>query len=52
MKACLCLAILVFGALPQDSKEDPKKAADLLREALGQAKEGKKRVFLTFGSPG
>jgi hypothetical protein len=52
MKAALGLAFLLLGAVPQDSKDDPKKAADLLKEALGQAKEGNKRVFLTFGSPG
>ena len=32
--------------------QDDKKAEDLFKDALGQAKEAKKKVFLTFGSPG
>ena len=33
-------------------QDEPKKAGDLLKEALKSAKEGKKRVLLTFGGPG
>lgn len=29
-----------------------KTAKDLLQDSLAQAKEGKKRVLLTFGAPG
>ena len=32
--------------------QDPKKAEDLFKDALAQAKDSKKKVFLTFGSPG
>ena len=32
--------------------QDAKKAEDLFKEALAQAKDSKKKVFLTFGSPG
>jgi hypothetical protein len=32
--------------------QEGKKAEDLFKEALGQAKDAKKKVFLTFGSPG
>jgi len=34
------------------SLQDSKKAEDLYKDALAQAKESKKKVFLTFGSPG
>ena len=48
MKLVAIALLLAVGAAPQD----PKKADDLFREALATAKESKKKVFLTFGSPG
>ena len=32
--------------------QDARKADDLFKDALAQAKESKRKVFLTFGSPG
>jgi hypothetical protein len=51
MKILLSFVLLSLPAAGQD-KEEPKTAQDLLKEALATAKEGKKRVLLTFGSPG
>ena len=51
MKILLSLAILSLVPA-QDRKEESKSAKDLLGEALQRAKEGKKRVLLTFGAPG
>jgi hypothetical protein len=44
----VAVALLVAAPLLQESK----KAEELLRDALAQAKESKKKVFLTIGSPG
>jgi len=41
---------LLLAASP--ALQDSKKAEDLYKDALAQAKESKKKVFLTFGSPG
>jgi len=51
MKLLIAMALFCapFSTLGQD---EPKKAGDLLKEALKSAKEGKKRVLLTFGGPG
>ena len=51
MKLLLALAIgCLPGAAAATAQE--KTANDLLQESLKQAKEGKKRVLLTFGAPG
>jgi len=54
MKLFISLALVVAPVLAhaQDKKDEPKKAEELLKDALAQAKEGKKRVLLSFGSPG
>jgi hypothetical protein len=44
----LLVVALVLAWAPQETK----KAEDLFKDALSQAKESKKKVFLTFGSPG
>ncbi len=41
------LIALFLAVAPQE-----KTAQDLLKQAVQQAKEGKKRVLLTFGAPG
>lgn len=41
------IAILLVALLAQE-----KSAEDQFKSALASAKESKKRVFLTFGSPG
>jgi hypothetical protein len=41
---------LLLAAIPL--AQEGKNAEDLLKDALAQAKESKKKVFLTFGSPG
>jgi hypothetical protein len=49
---------LLFAARPGAGSafspvlQDTAKAEDLLKDALARAKESKKKVFLTFGSPG
>jgi hypothetical protein len=43
----IALLTVVSGAL-----QDSKNAEDLFKDALTKAKESKKKVFLTFGSPG
>jgi len=48
MKLVAVALLLALNPVPQDSK----KAEDLFKDALAQAKESKKKVFLTFGSPG
>ena len=45
------LAIALLRVLSPAAQEG-KKAEDLLKDALAQAKESKKKVFLAFGSPG
>ena len=47
MKLVAIALLLAAGTAPQE-----KKAEELFKEALAQAKESKKKVFLTFGSPG
>ena len=47
MKMVAALLLLAVPALQAE-----RKAEDLLKDALAQAKESKKKVFLTFGSPG
>jgi len=46
------VAIALLLAAPSFAAQDSKKAEDLFKDALAQAKESKKKVFLTFGSPG
>ena len=41
---------LLLGWAP--AAQESKKAEDLFSDALAQAKESKRKVFLTFGSPG
>jgi hypothetical protein len=48
MKLVAVALLLALNSAPQDSR----KAEDLFKDALAQAKESKKKVFLTFGSPG
>jgi len=48
MKPLLALALVCLPAAAQE----PKTAKDLLKESLAKAKEGKKRVLLTFGGAG
>jgi hypothetical protein len=43
------IALLLAAPL---AGQDSKKAEDLFKDALAQAKESKRKVFLTFGSPG
>ncbi|MBI3857121.1 MAG: hypothetical protein HY293_15660 [Planctomycetes bacterium] len=43
------LTILLLAALPV---QETRNAEDLFKESLAKAKESKKKVFLTFGSPG
>jgi hypothetical protein len=45
------MALALLAAAPALS-QDTRKAEDLLKDALAQAKESKRLVFLTFGSPG
>jgi hypothetical protein len=54
MKLLISLALFCapLVILAQDKKDEPKQAKDLLADALSRAKEGKKRVLLTFGAPG
>lgn len=47
----MLIAIVLWAALPAPA-QDSRKAEDLYRDALAQAKESKRKVFLTFGSPG
>lgn len=55
----VAIALLLAAPLPAlpslgegGAAQDSKKAEELFKEALAQAKESKKKVFLTFGSPG
>jgi hypothetical protein len=48
MKLVAMALLLAAGPALQEAK----KAEDLFKDALAQAKESKKKVFLTFGSPG
>ncbi len=48
MKLVAIALLLLSGPALQDGK----KAEDLFKDALAQAKDSKKKVFLTFGSPG
>jgi hypothetical protein len=55
MRALLCLAVFALSAATHGQERidpQPKKAQDLLDDAIKEAKEKKKRVLLTFGSPG
>jgi len=45
------LSILLLAAIASPVQET-RNANDVLKEAMGKAKESKKKVFLTFGSPG
>jgi hypothetical protein len=47
MKLLAVALLLALNPVPQE-----KKAEDLFKDALAQAKDSKKKVFLTFGSPG
>ena len=42
----LILAVLAIPA------QETRKAGEAFKDALASAKESKKKVFLTFGSPG
>lgn len=46
----LVVAALLIAVVP--GLQDAKKAEDLLKDALALAKESKRKLFLTFGSPG
>jgi hypothetical protein len=46
------LAALLLATSAQDPPPAPKDARELFKSALIEAKASKKRVFLTFGSPG
>ena len=46
------MTFALWALLVQEPPQDSKNAQDLFKGALAQAKESKKRVFLTFGSPG
>jgi len=48
MKLVAIALLLAAGPVLQETK----KAEDLFKDALSRAKESKKKVFLTFGSPG
>ena len=48
MKALPILLLAAVGLPVQETRN----AADAFKEAVGKAKESKKKVFLTFGSPG
>jgi len=48
MKLMPLLLIAALAMAPQETR----KADEAFKEALGVAKESKKKVFLTFGSPG
>jgi hypothetical protein len=45
----VAVAILLGAGL---SLQDDRKAEELFKDALGQAKDSKRKLFLTFGSPG
>jgi hypothetical protein len=45
------LAILLMALVPA-SLQDSKNADELFRDSLAKAQESKRKVFLTFGSPG
>jgi hypothetical protein len=45
----LAIALVLAG---WPGGQEGRRAEDLLKDALVQAKESKKKVFLTFGSPG
>jgi hypothetical protein len=45
------LAIALLTLLPAGVQDD-KNAGEQFQDALAKAKETKRRVFLTFGSPG
>ena len=47
MKSLLGLALIALTAA-----QEPKSAQDLLKDSIARAKEGKKRVLLTFGGAG
>lgn len=49
MRLIACALLICFALEKQD---ETGTAQALLKEALGKAKEGKKHVLLTFGSPG
>jgi hypothetical protein len=55
----VAIALLLAASLGRPSfakatagRQESKKAEDLFKDALAQAKESKKKLFLTFGSPG
>ena len=45
------LSILLVAAALSPAQET-RNAADAFKDAVAKAKESKKKVFLTFGSPG
>lgn len=45
------MSILLLTALAVPAQET-RKADEAFKDALAKAKESKKKVFLTFGSPG
>lgn len=45
------IAVALCLALPATLQES-RNAEELFKDALTKAKESKKKVFLTFGSPG
>ena len=45
------MSMVLFAALAIPMQET-RKADEAFRDALAAAKESKKKVFLTFGSPG
>jgi hypothetical protein len=48
MKTLSILLVALAGAAFQETKN----ADDLFKDALAKAKDSKRKVFLTFGSPG
>jgi hypothetical protein len=48
MKLMSMLLVAALSILAQETR----KADEAFKEALASAKESKKKVFLTFGSPG
>ena len=45
------MSLVLLAAIAGPAQET-RNAADAFKEAVGKAKESKKKVFLTFGSPG
>jgi len=45
------MAMILVAALAVQAQET-RKADEALKDALAKAKESKRNVFLTFGSPG